>query len=112
MEELILDVKILIASNDAHVWWLFYKYFDDFKSYTKRYPLHYCQLFTRIKYYPNATEYYYLNYLYIRYHDTGTEEWYQGGKIHHGVPTIIHQHDGDRVQYKKGILYQQLLIKN
>ncbi len=90
MENLILDVKIAIAEKDREVWWLFYYYFDDFKSYTKLYPLHYCRLFTSTIRYLNMTEYLYLNTNYI-INDNGDQHWYQNGKLHRdGGPAIIY----------------------
>ncbi len=106
MENLILDVKINIASKDKDVWWLFYLYFDDFKNYTRQYPLHYCQLFiTRTKVGFGKIKYYYLDAVYIRY-DNGAQSWYQNKSLHRdGAPALIYA-NGSEYWYQHGQLHR------
>ncbi len=105
MENLILDIKILIASNNASIWWLFYLYFDDFKSYTQRYLSHYCRLFTKttnqnIKY----IACHYINNQY-RCYDHGAQEWYQNKKRHRdGGPAVIN--NGGQYWYQNGAMHR------
>ncbi len=93
MENLILDIKISIAEKDREVWWLFYLYFDDFKSYTRRCPSHYCQLFTKTIRVFNGTRYHYLNSTYISY-DNGDQHWVQN--------KLLHRDDGPAIIYFSG----------
>ncbi len=105
MENLILDIKISIAEKDKDVWWLFYLYFDDFKSYTMRHMSHYCQLFTRTKVGFGKIKYYYLDAVYIRY-DDGLQRWYKNKLLHRDDgPTSIHA-NGDQYWYQHGKLHR------
>ncbi len=102
MENLILDVKISIAEKDQEVWWLFYKYFDDFKSYTRQYMSHYCQLFTRIIHMDHCTKYYYFNCLYINYPNIGIQEWYQNDQLHRDDKPAVTKLSGSEEWYQHG----------
>ncbi len=101
MENLILDIKISIAEKDQEIWWLFYQYFDDFKSYTKRYTSHYCQLFTKTIRLNQRTHYHYLNTDFISYDDS-TQLWYQGGLIHRDDGPALICVNGDQHWYQHG----------
>ncbi len=104
MENLILDIKISIAEKDQEIWWLFYKYFDDFKNYTRVYTSHYCQLFTKTIIKDNCTHYYYINNLVISYNHGG-QIWYKHGKRHRdGGPAVII--NGNQEWYQNGLLHR------
>ncbi len=112
MNELILDIKIAIAEKDADVWWLFYKYFNDFKSYTRQYINHYCQLFTNTIRLNHCTKYYYLISTRCIY---GRQEWRLNGKLHRNHGLAIIWPDGDQKWYQNGNLHRNggpAVIKN
>jgi hypothetical protein len=79
MNNLILDVKIVIASLDEHVWYWFYRYDDEFKYYAKTKGVNYfAQLFTVCT--RENHEHYTM------------EQYYLLNKLHRvGSPAIIYQ---------------------
>lgn len=97
MDDLILDIKIIIASYDDHVWYSMYKYDKEFTSYCKSSlgMKTYVQLFTYIK--NNNTEYYLFNKLHSNYDHPaqidiyGIQWWYYHGTMHreNDQPAII-----------------------
>src|SRR4029078_8301974 len=86
---LILDIKINIASLDEEVWYIMYKYDDEFKKYTQQSNL--CaQLFTKKIILNNRIEYRLLGKLHCLDHPAVIENmgifsiqvWYKAGLKH------------------------------
>jgi hypothetical protein len=111
--DLLLDIKTVIAAYDQEVWFILYKYDQEFHNYavTDHAIRRFIELFTVKTAEPNSTEYQLLGKLHrcdlpaVICAD-GYQAWYQRDRLHRcDLPAVIHA-DGTQCWYQRDLCHR------